>query len=389
MVHTPEDIANRLARLAESDPNFLINQLRDIAKSNPRSISDETMSIFHFIDFGEDLNVSALSPKQRALLKDTLPRTAAHYADEIERSMSHKAMKEIPGAAEQAMKRLPREGASKHKFLDIKSNIDDIISGTHRDSSYGIIGGATSETTALAPIKTKRSQWAHLEPTRQELNTGVPAWETRKDLFAGNIQRHEALGLSRMKRMEGKPRPHPELAPDWLRWDQKRDLLAAVEDIPRSLTTDEIIDIARINLYADDALGYKLAIDMYRYLEAAGELPYQKILQQASPYKIVKENLEIIIKKESEGLLEEFRPDMKYEDLIQTKNGNIIDSITGLLMSSDYAQKLYENFRINIEEETPENESTLKTIDIPTDKIGEVEPPLGIPQEIWRSIGKG
>lgn len=100
-------------------------------------------------------------------------------------------------------------------------------------------------------------------------------------------------------------------------------------------------------------------------------------------------NLNQTIQEESENLLKEFRPDMKYEDLTQTKNGNIIDSITGLLVSANYIQKLYENFRINIEEETPENESTLETIDIPTDKIGDVEPPLGIPQEIWRSIGKG
>ena len=50
--------------------------------------------------------------------------TLAHYADEVERAISLKAMKEIPGAAEQAMRRLPREGAPKHKFLDIESNIE-------------------------------------------------------------------------------------------------------------------------------------------------------------------------------------------------------------------------------------------------------------------------
>jgi len=256
---------------------LLPDKLRSISVLPVRNFSDDMLSAFYRLEMGTDMP-KTLDPRRKTLLKMSYKKTAKNWAADLERQKSIKSTEALGG----------RHGSQLDSFRNKAG--DDVVKGIlRRGGEQGVITNEYADIGAnIDRILTTRNpthqKYEFLEPTRVELQTGVPRWEGLEATYKNSLEVHADVGGHRMKSMATRERPHPELSPRWFNHVIMGDILRSLEftNMPkRSLTTDEIVDLARTNLYATNLEGYKVAVDVYRWLEARGQLPYQQIKRRS------------------------------------------------------------------------------------------------------------
>jgi hypothetical protein len=318
-----------------SDPN-ISNSLRAIAVSQEQ-IPIDVLNQLELAKHGRNLPAN-LAPWQIKKISDSYRRSLPELAAAIDRERSiqnmqnigvvpppHQRMGPVGEVPAQPNAPLATSGPgteTEYTYGNIEKNIDDIIrQGPHHALEPAIMTSPMGATPS-------QGQWSFLEPTRDELATGIPRWKGLEEVYtvpgeppAYAMKRHRDVGLAREQTMTQLHDPEAKksyaLAPRFYGYNQESAIIRATKDVDRSLTTDEIVDLAKTSLYAGDPMGYKLAVDMYRHLEAQGKLPYQQVQAQdpLRPWRArnrewtdLEENkLQYIIKDEYQKLLLEFK----------------------------------------------------------------------------------
>ena len=326
-----------------SDPN-ISNSLRAIAVSQEQ-IPIDVLNQLELAKHGRNLPAN-LAPWQIKKISDSYRRSLPELAAAIDRERSiqnmqnigvvpppHQRMGPVGEVPAQPNAPLATSGPGTetgYKHGDIEKNIDNII----RQGPHQALALEPAIMTSPMGATPSQGQWSYLEPTRDELATGIPRWKGLEEVYTVTepgippaearkraMKRHRDVGLARVQTMIQLHDPGAKksyaLAPRFYGYNEESAIIRATKDVDRSLTTDEIVDLAKTSLYADNRMAYKLAVDMYRHLEAQGKLPYQRLPSRDSlrPWRArnrewtdLEENkLQYIIKDEYQKLLLEFK----------------------------------------------------------------------------------